>query len=367
MVTIEVSPNIELISVVLSYTSWVDTFGISPGINYSYRDDINTWFDGEKLHSAIIQASNLVFTGFSFDAPLNFILHFGAPPNLTLKYNYSNYILLRGGGEPKLNAFIQELRDFATITNFTDFFTAHKSFYNSIISDFTAAHNWTDAIITLETFMGLSKSNYTIILTPFMFTGGGFGASIGDEDNTHLYSIIRTGKIQNNTPYFGSPISMFNIILHEFAHGFIDPIVEAHMDQFEQYSDLYWTTEGDYPLRGIYTSWQAMLQETLIRAFTSWAISIEYSGEKADEWLGFEEQQGFYFIRDIYDSYFEFMDKRDQYSTFDHFIPKILKVLDRVLSQVKGNTRETSTMTFIEIIIILSLLSLFYPKKNRLH
>ncbi|MHA1969519.1 MAG: hypothetical protein ACW964_17190, partial [Candidatus Hodarchaeales archaeon] len=75
-------------------------------------------------------------------------------------------------------------------------------------------------------------------------------------------------------------------------------------------------------------------------------------------------QLGFYFIRDIYDSYFEFMAKRDQFSTFDHFIPKILKVLDRDLSQVKGITRETSAMNFIEIIIIFSLFSLFYRKKS---
>ncbi|MHA2039157.1 MAG: DUF4932 domain-containing protein [Promethearchaeota archaeon] len=364
LVSVEINPNNELISIILSYTSWSNTFGISKDINYSYRDDINISFGGEKLHPAIIQASNLQYLGFSAQIPSKFILHYGSPPSLTLRCNYSDDILLKEVGEIRLNALAEEIRDFALVTNFSDFYISHQSFYNSIISDFTTIYNWTEAIITLETFFGLSKSNYTIILAPFMFLGGGFAVWIGDENDTHLYSIVRTWGIQNNMPYFGTPINIVEIVLHEFAHGFVNPIVDAHMDQFEAYSDLYLVVE-DNMTQMLYSNWQAMLHETFVRAFTAWFINEEYGEVKAKERLDLEEKRGFYFIRDIYNSYVEFMEKRNQYSTFDHFIPEILKKLDEILSQSKNSTRKTYIVNFIETFLILCIFSLIFRKKSR--
>lgn len=363
MVSIEVNPNVELISIVLSYTAWFNTFGISEEVNYSYRDDINNSFTDKNLSPAVIQASNLFSLGFSVDFPSTFILHFDSPPNLTLRCNYSDYILTQGGGELRLNAFANALRDFVVETNFTNFFIAHNSFYNAIINNFTTIFNWNDAIITLETFWGLSKSSYTIILAPFMFIGGGFGAWIEDENGTHLYSIIRTRSIKNNMPYFGSYNDVINVVLHEFVHGFINPIVDAHMNQFEQYSDLYLIVEENMT-QMLYPNWQTMLQEILIRAFTAWFDNKEFGEVNANEQLDLEEKRGFYFIRDIYDSYFDFMDKRDQYPTFDHFIPEILKVLDELLSQSKSSTNNTSVLNIFEIFLILCLFPLFLRKNH---
>lgn len=363
-VTIEVNPNIELMSIILSYTPWIEILGIPPNSNYSYQDDINEWFEEERFHQAVLDIWELR-KGKRITFPLEYIFHFSPPPNLTLMYNYTED-LLPSGGELRLNLTADHLRDFVNDTNFNEFFNAHKSFYDSIVSNFADLNNWNDTILTIENFLGLSKSLYTIILAPYIFfPGGGFGPYIEDQNDTYSYPILMTWSIQNDMPSFGSPISTKWFVLHEFAHSFVNPIVDSYMDQLNSYSGLYEPVRDNLTKFG-YSNWQCMLYETLVRAFTAWAFSVEYGEEKGNEILYYDEQGGFYFIRDIYDAYFEYMDRPNQYSSFDQFIPEIQNILARILSQTnestslsqtKENTKQISFASFIEFIAILVVLT----------
>ena len=360
-VNIEVNPNIELMSILLSinpYTAWFENFGVPLNSNYSYQDDINEWFKEERFHQAVLDIWELC-KGKGVTFPLEFILHFSPPPNLILIYNYTED-LLPSGGEMRLNLTANHLRDFVNDSNFNDFFVAHKSFYNSIVSNFTSLNNWNDTLLTLENFFGLSKSNYTIVLAPYIFFGGGFGPYLEDQNDTHSYAIITTGRIQNNMPNFGNLLSTKWLVLHEFAHSFINPIVDANMDQLDRYSDLYEPVRDNLTQYG-YSNWQCMIYETLVRAFTAWALTEEYGEEKGNEILDYEESYGFYFIRDIYDAYFEYMDKPNQYSSFDHFIPEIQNVLARVLSQISetSNLSQTTENTSLSQTQVISKPSYF--------
>jgi hypothetical protein len=368
VVTVSINPNIELLSVVLSFTTWFNTMGLSEDVNYTYRDDIRDCFGNDSDHSAIKKAQSLLNDyGFSYDAPLSFILHFGPPSNLVPKYNYSELILMRGGGKEELDSFAEELRNFAVDTNFIDFFTQHQSFYESILTPFSEGQNWSNVAVTLETFFGIEKASYSIILAPFMFPGGGIGAIIEDGTDTHLFSIVLTGTIQDNLPQYGDPIYNRYLALHEFAHGFVNPIVEDHYDEFDQYLKLYWPAYSNMT-KMKYTSWQIMLCEILIRAFSAWVYAGEFGEDKASNILDNEEQRGFYFIRQIYDAYSEFMDNRDKFPTFEDFIPEIIEVLDRVSqgTDTKSVTVEhdTPSLLFFEGLLSIGIVIIVMHKKD---
>jgi hypothetical protein len=236
VVTVSVNPNVELLSVVLSFTTWFTTMGLSEEVNYTYRDDISDWLGNNSDHSVIKKAQSLLNNyGFSYNAPPSFILHFGSPPNLVQKYNYSEYTLMTGGGKEELDSFAEELRNFTVETNFIEFFTQHQSFYEKISTPFSEGQNWSDVAATLETFFGIEKASYSIILAPYMFSRGGVNSIIEDGNDTHLFCIVLTGTIQDNLPQYGDPIYNRYLALHEFAHGFVNPIVEDHSDEFDQY------------------------------------------------------------------------------------------------------------------------------------
>jgi len=367
VVTVSVNPNIELLSVVLSFTTWFTTMGLSEEVNYAYRDDIGDWFGNKSDHSVIKKAQSLLNDyGFSYDAPPSFILHFGPPPNLVQKYNYSEYTLMTGGGKQELDSFAEELRNFAVETNFIEFFTQHQSFYEIFLTPFSEGQNWSDVAATLETFFGIEKASYSIILAPYMFSRGGIGAIIEDGNDTHLFSIVLTGTIQDNLPQYGDPIYNRYLALHEFAHGFVNPIVEDHSDEFDQYLKLYWPAYSNMT-KMKYTSWQIMLYEILIRAFAAWVYAGEFGEDKASNILDNEEQRGFYFIRQIYDAYSEYMANRDKFPTFEDFIPEILEVLDRV-SQGTDTTsvtvdRDTPSLLFFEGFLSLGIVIIVIRKK----
>ncbi|MFX0183412.1 MAG: DUF4932 domain-containing protein [Candidatus Hodarchaeota archaeon] len=367
IVTVSINPNIELLSVVLSFTTWFNTMGLPEDVNYTYRDDIRDWFGNDNDHSAIKKAQFLLNDyGFSYDAPPSFILHFGPPPNLVQKFNYSEYVLMTGGGKEELDSFVKELRNFTVETTFIDFFTQHQSFYEEISTPFSEGQNWSDIATTLETFFGIEKTSYSIILAPFMFPGGGIGAIIEDGTDTHLFSIILTGTIQDDLPQYGDPLYNRYLALHEFGHGFVNPIVEDHYDEFDQYLKLYWPVYSNMT-KMKYTSWKTMLREILIRAFSAWVYAGEFGEDKASNILDNEEQRGFYFIRQIYDAYSEYIDNRDKFPTFEDFIPEIIKVLDRVSqgTDTKSVTvdRDIPGLQFFEVLLSLGIVIIAIRKK----
>jgi hypothetical protein len=116
-----------------------------------------------------------------------------------------------------------------------------------------------------------------------------------------------------------------------------------------------------------YTSWQIMLYEILIRAFAAWVYAGEFGEDKASNILDNEEQRGFYFIRQIYDAYSEYMANRDKFPTFEDFTPEILEVLDRV-SQGTDTTsvtvdRDTPSLLFFEGFLSLGIVIIVIRKK----
>ena len=131
-VSIMVHPNIELLSVVLSMTTWMDTRG-PPDVPYEYGDDIKEYFSPFKNHDAVRLAQGLTDRGFTYDAPPNFILHFSYPPNLEKIYSYSDYIINRARGDDILDEFAESLEKFAAESDFMSFYENHQDFYEQII------------------------------------------------------------------------------------------------------------------------------------------------------------------------------------------------------------------------------------------
>ncbi|MHA2496956.1 MAG: DUF4932 domain-containing protein, partial [Candidatus Hodarchaeales archaeon] len=280
VVTAKVDPNIELLSIALSMTTWFEDHGLSEEVNYPYAEDIRRWFGNYSDHVLIKRLQRCIDWGFTYEAPINFIYHFGPPPALVQRYNYS-WIVFKGVDQTELNKLAEAFRTFAVETNFMTFYANHQSFYEEIETTINAEQNWTEVRILLEGFFGEWRASYSVILAPFLFPGGGYGGWVESTNGTHALCVILTPSIQNKRPVFGSATRIKYLTLHEFAHSFVNPVVDQHLGEIQDYGELFNPVAANMSQMG-YGVWHVMLSETLVRAFTVWAYEEEYGVDSAD-------------------------------------------------------------------------------------
>ncbi|MHA2496741.1 MAG: DUF4932 domain-containing protein [Candidatus Hodarchaeales archaeon] len=360
-VTAKVDPNMELLSIALSMTTWFEDHGLSEDVNYPYAEDIRWWFGNYSEHVLIKRLQRYTDWGFTYEAPINFICHFGLPPALVQRYNYS-WTVFKGVDQTELNSLAEAFRTFAVETNFMTFYANHQSFYEEIETTINAEQNWTEVRMLLERFFGEWRASYAVILAPFLFPGGGYGGWVDSSNGTHVLCVIRTLSIQNERPAFGSAAGIKHLALHEFAHSFVNPVVDRHLGEILDYEELFMPVAANMSQMG-YGSWPTILSETLVRAFTAWAYGEEYGAESADTKLAYEEGLGFYFVREIYNAYREFLAKRDKYPRWEDFFPEIVGVLENVATSDSSSTQASIGFLFLECLLLIGIHAFAFRKK----
>jgi hypothetical protein len=362
-VFVGISPNVELLSIALSMTDWWYQHGVPGGSNYSYVEEVRTWFGNYSDHILIRRLQRLLHLGFSYQAPFNFICHFGPPPDLEQLYNYTP-VVYQGAGKDDLDQLAEAFRTFAVETNFTTFHTQQQPFYDTVEHKINQQQNWTEVAETLEWFFGESRASYSAFLTPLVFPSGGYGGWLEDTKGRHVLSFIRAHSVEDDQPVFGSEVGIRLTIFHEFAHNFVNPVVDRHTNDIYDYMDLFTPVASNMTQMG-YGLWHIMLAETLIRAFTAWVYGEESANENVSSLLDWEEERGFYFIRNIYEAYGEFAANRDEYSTWEEFFPEILKVLAEIgMTSAPSHTQRGDGLQFLECVLLISIGALTLRKRR---
>jgi hypothetical protein len=163
----------------------------------------------------------------------------------------------------------------------------------------------------------------------------------------------------------------YYLVLHEFSHPFINPVVEKYASEFEKYSyliDPYLKRFGQIIVdnesipAAPYQSW-GFFSELLDRA------SNAYIAKQKGDWIFARgilgvgaEAQGFYFIKDAYKLYGVYEANRDKYPNFESFLPIILEELDKIEQSKEINMGEIAII--IASIIVACLETIWLIKKK---
>jgi hypothetical protein len=324
---VEVNPNTELLSIVLSMTSWGQRFPpVRVILGYKYQDEIEQYFSKFKIHPAVTIAQQLTDSGFTYDAPVNFVLHFGPPPKMEKLYPYDDYLVGRARGASILDSFADALRGFAEASRFMDFYNSHADLYNSILSAYKDLDMRT-LVYTLERFYGDQKRGYQIIVGASMpRAGGGYGATIQTDKGDICYFVYRA-----SSPLY-STASLYSLGLHEFAHSFVNPMVaqfRGDVDRLRYLLDPVSRQMSDMA----YGTFETMLDETIIRAFEALQSTMEFGPSTGTYRIMSEMRQGFYFVDTVYNHLVEYLYNIDSYKTFASYLPKIFAEIGKITPQ----------------------------------
>lgn len=324
---LEISPEMELLAGVLSQTTWIDNMGPN-GPGNQYFQALQSYFFTYRDHEAIKLAQNLTDKGFTFDAPPAFICHLGPLPDLELKYEYSDYVAKRGGGRDQLEAFRLALKDLANQADFLTFFNKWLPYLETSLEKSKEDFRGKLLINWLEDFYGWEATEFHLIMTPSMFPGGGYGATINESTgNPVVFSIIREDGQSRDYPEFPTGTDLENLTIHELSHSFVNPSLEIYPKRARSLGALMW------PVREImknqaYPTITIFLNEHLVRAVEVISARDLFTLEVADRILTYHEERGFYLIRNLVEELEFYQVNRDLYPTFRDFVPYLYDRFD---------------------------------------
>lgn len=319
-----VDPRIELLAVVQHFTPWA----AGGHLKHStiYKDDIDHYFHKFRDHPATVCLADLLDAGFSHDAPVNFILHHGDPPQLVQSGPYSEYLIGRAQGKDKLIALSQALREFARDSEFARFSQAHRSLYDVLVQEVDSLLRGKDYVAAIEKFYGESRHSYNIILAP-VFADGGYGITKRTPSGCDIYCVLGPCSLKGQRTVFACPDYLESLVLHEWSHAFINPLVDQHFHLFKPSRHLFDPIKG-MMTQQCYPTWRITLYEHLVRACGEIHLRAMLNGGfEKNRFLEYHQGKGFWYVSCIESLLYSYDIHRDEYTAFRDFIPVIAKSL----------------------------------------
>jgi hypothetical protein len=344
--TLEISPEIELLTCVLSQTSWMKTRG-PQGRGNAYFQELQALAAPFGTHPAVINAERLTHMNFTYDAPPNFILRTRLP-EMTLVHGYDGYLIRRAQGVDNLDRFRTSLRDFAAATEFRRFYNNHVRAYRGWLVNVKGQIDAEKITGWLSAFFGKPGGQFHIVLAPAMPSQGGYGFRIETPGSPLIYQVIRERGTGEGAPeFFQWENELNNLTIHEFSHSFVNPAVEKWKTAVTgQLTPLYRPVE--HMMRDqAYGSPLVFFYETIVRAVTIMCMDelFYHSAPFRQYRIEQEENIGFYLVRFTMETLTLYQNSRGEYKSFDAFLPLLLKSYKRNMDVLLTSAPQVKAVT----------------------
>ncbi len=328
-------PRLELLSGVLSHTSWMKRRGPS-GPGNVYFQELHAFFKPYKDHIAIKIAEQLTKDGFNYDAPPNFVLSLSALPDLEAKKKYSDYLIGRVRSKKQLEQFRLALKQLSEESEFLEFYKHHAEKYKEWVRKSTVNFDAKKLTGWLENFFGWSGEEFHLVFAPAMFRTGGYAAHYTIGKKLIAYQVIREHGKSIETPYFGNSKHLEIFSLHELGHAFVNPSIEAHQKLINDLRiiDFYKKNEKQMQKQA-YGTVNTFLNESVLRAVTAIGRGEFANDIKVQrQWSQREKSKGFFLQDVIVNSLLKYQKNRSEYSTFRDYVPTLLKDISNARSEL---------------------------------
>ncbi|MDR2145723.1 MAG: DUF4932 domain-containing protein, partial [Tannerella sp.] len=357
--TISIDPRMELLAAIHALSNNQDL----ANRNLPYTREMISYFQSFSSQEAVKMTENLQRKfGFSYDAPVAFMLHLSQPAELEEKSKFSDYIMKRSGGGDYPEQYRKSIKQFAAISNFEAFWNSKIPFYNQILDKTIGNIGEIDLVKAMEDYFNETQENYNVIITP-AFKGGKGAFVSGLDGKESFFSTFETSQVQDDIPYTKGDNILF-YVWHEYGHFFVNPLTEKHADRVSAQSQLFDPVK-DAMSRQAYGNWTICLNEHIIRAINIRMMELNFDSQVATTLLNRELENGFIYIKPLIEKLKDFEKQRDEKNiTFSDFYPELLDVPD---SLQKVEHREQVNMNFngpINGVLTEAKLAVVYPTQD---
>ena len=323
-ITFTIDPRIELYNIIAMQAG-------HPGMtasNIKYKQDCLEYFSKYKN----LEAPNLLYEtvqkGWSLDDPMSFLLYLDN--NFNLKKGLNSETIKRGGGIEQITKLAKSFKEFAEKSEFTTFFNEiQKDSYSQILNN--VKYNFKDflGLEYLENYYGEKINSYNLILN---INGGygNFGINVSTKEGADLYAIVETNTHSGNLPTYYPTISVIDLLLHEFSHGFVNPKIDKYEKELSKSENLL-APIAESMQQQAYWHWQVTVKEHIVRAIVT-RISEQIYGKHLMENTYYKLMiaQRFIYADAIIERLKFYENNRDIYENFNEFVPELIKVFNNI-------------------------------------
>ena len=318
------------------HNKWKDSGQFDDAENKYLIEEINTKFSKYKDDNIIKLFDELTEDGdFSFDAPFNLFLQ--------LDDNYKadkidDYVFKnRLNSNNQIFEFINGLSDFAQKIGFDEYYEEHKEEFEKYVSSMAKAFELYDVGQFFKDYYGLkSDKEFNVNLVPFI-TKSALSCDTKDSISSCI-PIYPHSKKENLYDLGGNEKYFLTLPIHEFSHGFVNPITEQYK-LVDENTNIFDDIREEMS-KQFYPSDIEILNEHIVRAIT--ARSILYM-HKDQEWyereIEIQKGMGFIYIDNIIESLESYENNRDKYPNFAKFYPEIINSIKNYKKETNNKQR----------------------------
>ena len=341
----EIDPRIELFNIIAMQAGH-NGMTLS---NISYKQECLDYFSTYKNLEAPKLLMETWQKGWAVDDPMFFLLYLDFDFNL--KNGLSPEIIERGGGIEQINKLVASFKKFSKESDFQTFFSEiQKNFYEQILSNVKFNFKDFKGVEYLENYYGEKCNSYNLILN--INSGyGNFGKQVPSVNGNNLYAIVETNTNSGDLPTYFPTISIIDLILHEFSHGFVNPVIDQNQKELSNNKNLYEPIAKSMQAQA-YWDWQVTVNEHIVRAIVT-RITEQIYGKEFNEKSFYKLMiaRRFIYADAIIEKLKFYENNRDSYKSFKEYIPKLIKIFDTISDEYiveKQNKVELIRNTEIE-------------------
>ena len=355
---ISIDPRIELLSTIQLLSNY-------PVVNRNlpYSTEVLSYFEDFSSLEAVTMTSSLLQSyGFSYDAPVTFMLYLSQPPELEPTIMFSDYLLERSGRGDNLEQYRKSIKEFAEKSNFEDFWNSKVPFYNQILDMTISDMGAKDLVKAMEDYFNEAQESYNIVIAPAFI--GGYGPKISDADGKeHIYACLSTTNQKDGIPYLSGD-NLLYYVWHEFGHSFVNPLTAKYAEKVSSLNQLYEPIRNWMSMQA-YGSWETSVNEHIIRAVHIRLMELHICSQQSKAMLENELRNRFIYIEPLIEKLKDFENQRDSKKiTFSQYYPELLNVMDSLLKIEYWKQVKTNFSGPINAVSMEQKLAVIYPTQD---
>lgn len=261
--------------------------------NREYRNDVLAYFDAWKgcEVTRILEKLSDDYN-FNFDTPVDLFLQrkHGVAPDLAVLCRHRKPI------PPELfHHFLDLVDQFEMQSGFSEFYEAHRAYYEVTLWRFIADYDAFQPLDFLTEYLAVAVEKRYHVNLMLGITNSNYGVTVGED----LYAnCCPNGKSRfMPMPDFScSPIYWTTLIVHEFAHSFVNPISARNTKRIAEIAPVSYRDTLHKMMYG--ESMETYINETIIRAIECLYVR-RYFADQHDGYVKDYAEEGFCKISEV--------------------------------------------------------------------
>jgi len=329
-----VDERVELMSIVFRLAE-CDEFSSEKNAMYVQR--INAHFGQFKDHPLIAYTKKIRKYGIGYDAVMQMAIHMDVAPHFSPLIDFNKTTPEARWGKKRALKFLSLLRKFYQDTDCATFFKNERPHYDEIINAFMPNYEKLDLEWYTKFYGADPKEKFVIIVAPGN-GGNNYGPSLMKKNQEReIYAIMGAWDFDASGKSSFPIESYFPILLHEFNHSFVNPLLVDFKGQLTNSCTILFEAMATEMRGQAYGDWEVMFNESVVRAAViQYMLDHDFDPQTVEDERNEQFYRGFIWIDDLVKELNKYQDNRDQFTSFRAYMPTIANAFKDFSDNIKN-------------------------------